>query len=206
MGPLDRATELLRQAETELRDLLSEAAKSGDYPSVLRIAAWARTLTELVNADRSGGRALGPVNPRVSGRTREQHGKAPKLSGAGTARPRGSDYPRFFRHGDELVRVAWSKREKKEYRHKASSTALKALAAVMAEKGTEGRMFSTDEFLPLRSGADGTEIPSYQVYVGISLFKQAGLIDQHGRQGYSIPRLADFKEAVEAVWKKLPQQ
>ncbi len=38
------------------------------------------------------------------------------------------------------------------------------------------------------------------------LLKQMALIDQHGRQGYSIPRLAQFKEAVEAVWQKLPKQ
>ena len=102
------------------------------------------------------------------------------------------------------MRIAWSKREKKEYRHKADSSVLKILAKSMAEKGSDGRVFATDQFLPVRD-QQNAEVPNYQAYLGISLFKQAGLIDQHGRQGYSIPRLADFKDAVEAVWKKLPE-
>jgi hypothetical protein len=74
----------------------------------------------------------------------------------------------------------------------------------MASKGVDGRVFSTDEFLPIKDSTDGSDVPSYQAYVGISLLKQTGLIDQHGRQGYSIPRIAEFKDAVEAVWKNLP--
>jgi hypothetical protein len=71
------------------------------------------------------------------------------------------------------------------------------------EQGSDGRVFATDQFLPIRDTELG-EIPNYQAYLGISFFKHCGLIDQHGRQGYSIPRLAEFKDAIEAVWKKLP--
>jgi hypothetical protein len=110
------------------------------------------------------------------------------------------------RQGDYLVRISWSKREKKEYRHKAPFSILKALATAMTDKGGEGRVFSTDEFLPIHEVSDGGQVPNYQAYVGISLLKKTGLIDQHGRQGYSIPRITEFKSAVEAIWETIPKE
>jgi hypothetical protein len=115
-------------------------------------------------------------------------------------------YPKFFRQGKFLVRLAWSKKEKKEYRHKASYETLKAIVAAMSENGAEGRVFSTEQVLPLHDPADGSKVPDYQAYVVISLLKQTGLIDLHGRQGYSIPRIGQFREAVEIVWEKLPKE
>jgi hypothetical protein len=38
------------------------------------------------------------------------------------------------------------------------------------------------------------------------LLKQVGLIEQHGRQGYSIPRLPELSGAVEALWRNLPER
>jgi hypothetical protein len=199
---LDRASNLLRETEGKLRGLVSEAATSGDYASVFQIAAWARTLSELINGkspERSKNAVSIPGSPQNSGRGTKQNSSSSRSLQRGQR-----NYPQFFRQGDQLIRLAWSKREKKEYRHKAPYSTLKVLAKSMAEKGADGRVFATDQFLPIRDTGNG-EVPNYQAYVGISLFKQTGLIDQHGRQGYSIPRLTEFKDAVEAVWKKLAE-
>jgi hypothetical protein len=197
MDTLKQAAGLLQETEAKLRGLLSAAAASGDYATVVRVAAWARTLSELVNGtsvERRGAatvRGTAPQRKGGAGITASKHAR--------------EAYPRFFRQGDQVIRIAWSKREKKEYRHKAPHGALRALAKAMAEKGAEGRVISTDQFLPIRD-VGGVEVPNYQAYVGISLLKQTGLIDQHGRQGYSIPRIAEFKDAVESVLKKLPER
>lgn len=199
MHTADRAAELLRQTEVRLRSLLSEAATSADYSSVVQIASWARTLRDLTKSapSRDGSPAVAfPIQ------------KPGKIAAETPLRKDSSrhyqeSYPRFSRQGDQLIRVAWSKREKKEYRHKASHATLKALVTAMSEKGADGRVFSTDEVLPVHDSTDGSKVPDYQAYVVISLLKQTGLIDLHGRQGYSIPRIAQFKEDVEAVWKKL---
>ena len=79
------------------------------------------------------------------------------------------------------------------------------LAKTLAEAGKDGRVFATDHVLPIHDPTDGSEIPNYQSYVGIAWLKQMGLIEQHGRQGYSIPRLAEFEKSVESVWSKLPE-
>ncbi|MDA8377597.1 MAG: hypothetical protein M0Z50_11200 [Planctomycetia bacterium] len=179
---------------------MSEAAATGDYTCVVQIAAWAHTVTELVKDAPSQPANAHPSTPPIGA-------KAVNGKSASGRRPRSfaNGYPKFVRQGNHLIRIAWSKKEKREYQHKIPYPALRALTNAMVEIGTDGRVFSTDQFLPIRD-ADGAEVPSYQAYVGIALMKQTSLIDQHGRQGYSIPRLADFKDAVEAIWQKLPKQ
>ena len=54
-----------------------------------------------------------------------------------------SGYPKFFRQGDQLIRVAWSKREKGEYQHKATYSVVQAVALAIAGCGKNGRVFST---------------------------------------------------------------
>ena len=187
---LERAADLLHQTEAKLRGIVSEAASRGDYTSVLRITAWASAISGMVNGSVKERREsrLPTANERPSTR------QIPR-----------QDYPRFFRQGDQLIRIAWSKREKKEYRHKTPYGTLKSLVAAIAEQGADGRVFSTDQLFPIRV-ADGAEAPSYQVYVGISFLRRLGLIDQHGRQGYSISRADNFKDAIEVAWKSLPRE
>ena len=186
--------------------MVSEAAAIGDYAAVVKIASWARTLSEL--ALRDEGSASGSVAASAAARKR----RTPRATAATSTGARigrravRSDYPRFLRQHDQLVRIAYSKREKKEYRHKAPYSVLQALISAMSSVGTDGKIFSTDVFLPLRDPSDNSDVPNYQAYVGIALMKQTGLIDQHGRQGYSIPRFDEFQNAVKAVWQSLPEQ
>lgn len=190
---IERASDLLLTTEKTLRDLVSESAMSGDYASVVRIAEWARSIREMLEGK------LSPASERP-----RTPAKA-KLKAKSSVVRKQSDYPRFLQNGHELIRLAWSKRGKREYRHKAPYSVVQAVARAMQENGAEGRVFSTDDFLPLRDG-EVADIPNYQVYVAIALFKHAGLIDQHGREGYSIRQPRDFANAVETVWKNLPKQ
>lgn len=202
MAILEDALDLLHDTEKKLREMVSTAATSGDYTSVMQIASWAQAVRILLN-----GRGTKPASAG-GGKLFRPNGKNSKeLSFAiRSARRVGTEYPQFFRHDDQLVRLAWSRGQRKEYVHKAPYAVLRALAKAMAEQGADGRVFSTDNFLPLQDKTGGEAIPNYQAYVGISLLKQSGLIDQHGRQGYSIPRLGDFQDAIETVWKKLPER
>ena len=202
MKLLDRAADLLRRTEAELRRVLSDAATAGDYASVVRVAAWARTVSEMVVdlAPRKGKPTHEARTPSSAHREPPPSRSVPTASSA-----RNGGYPRFFRQGDRFVRVAWSKRDKKEYEHKAPIAVLKALMVAMADKGADGRVFATEELLPIRDD-DGAEVPTYQAYAGLALLKQVGLIEQHGRQGYSIPRPLELSGAVEALLRNLPQR
>jgi hypothetical protein len=171
----------------------------------VKIVSWARVLSGLIGESTTLTSRTTSVALRPSSRTTQRREK--KADPRARRSPRSAkkqEYPLFFRRGEQLIRVAWSKRDKQEYQHKSSHSGLKALARAMAKVGADGRVFSTEDFLPIQH-EDGSEIPNYQAYAGIALLKQGGLIDQHGRQGYSIANIADFPEAVEAIWKRLAE-
>ena len=112
MGNEERAAEILRQAETSLRELVSAAVADGDYASVLRVAAWAKALSDLIKdipATRQATRQ--PVVPPQTSTPGNQKQATPKPT-----------YPRFLRQGDHLVRIAWSKKEKAEVKSMAERT------------------------------------------------------------------------------------
>ena len=199
MSTVERAREVLRQAETNLRQLVSQSAAAGEYESVVQIASWASALKQLLPGE-NVGRGNGPSAPPSAKKAARRAVRHPKRT---QGRRGESEYPRFFRRDEELVRVAWSKRDKREYQHKAPYSTLQAIVATIGRLGKDGRVFSTDQILPLRD-TEGSDLPNYQAYVGIALLKKVGLIDQHGRQGYSVPQLADFENAVSLVWKNLP--
>ena len=191
MGIIEQAVEALRQAETTLQRLVSEAAAAGEYETVVEITEWAKVVRGLGGSSSArNGAGRGSIRGSVSSVRR-----------AKTAR---GDYPRFYRQGDLVVRVGRSKGESSEYHHKAPYGVLLALVDAMVQVGADGRIFSTDDFLPIE--LDGATVPAYQAYLGIALFKHLGLIDQHGRQGYSIPRLMKFRDAVIGAWKQLPRE
>lgn len=187
MAVEERAIALIREAEGRLRDLASEGAATGDYAGTIRAATLAKALAEL-------------AGPKELGRRRPiERPASPKAGARRTSKPK---YPRFVRRGDQLVRLAWSKRAKGEYEHKAGASALKALAAAILEAGRAGRIVSTEKLLPIV--ADGTEVPNYQAYVCLGFLRDAHLVEQHGRQGYSVPNLSGLAAAVEAAWQGLP--
>ena len=188
----EKALALLGECEKGLRSLMSEAAAAGDYEAVLRLTILAKELAAMMSPGSTPAKAV--MESPATYVHKSTHKQKIKLA-----------YPKFFRRGQELVKIGWSKREKKEYQHKAPYHALGALASSLSKIGVDGRIFSTEKFLPLSYKTDNNPFPDYQVYVCLALLKHVGLVDQHGRQGYSIPKIAEFTTAVEAAWQQLPE-
>lgn len=202
MDHLLLAAETLQKAETELRDLVAKAAACGDYAKVVQIASWAQAVNDITGHKAAARDKQADFAYTNGHSTAVAQVKTPARSSRKESKDK---YPQFFRRGDTLVRVAWSKRDKSEYQHKTSEAVLKKLADTLCTVGKDGRVFSTDDLLPIRDD-DGSTVPTYQAYVCIALLKQTGLLDQHGRQGYSIPRRDDFKQAIESIWTTLPDK
>src|SRR5262245_38523222 len=132
MDHTTRAVAILRRAEAELRSLVSESASEGDYESVVTVASWARALANLIGKQPFIDERVG-VKSADKGIRREQRSTRNRKRG---------DYPQFFRRAEQLIRVAWSKRDKSEYQHKAPYSAVRSLARTMSQIGAEGRVFS----------------------------------------------------------------
>jgi hypothetical protein len=186
---LTRAIKILAKCEADLRALVASAANSGDYDAILRITSWAKQIAVMSGTAQS-----------------DAPGKRPAFEGAKKTVAARPTYPRFVRRGDQLVKIGWSKREKSEYEHKAPRQTALALARAAAESGKDGRIFQINALLPLRDPTDGNDIPDYQVYLVIAWWRSAGILDQHGRQGYSIPDASQIYQAVESAWTKLLEE
>jgi len=200
------AARVLETCEKGLRDLLAKAAAKGDYSEVIQLTSWAkviRSLAEDAQTDHAfvavspSAKHAPSVTPRAADsrrliRTASQAGKSHRAEG----------YPKFFRGGDELVKIGWSKREREEYQHKAPYKVLNLLVRKLAMVGAGGRMFNADDILPLTTD-QGSEIPNYQGYLCLAWLRGEGLIESHGRQGYTIGNSENLTKGVEDRWQAL---
>src|SRR5262245_27490705 len=130
-----KAIKILEKCEADLRALVGAAASSGDYDAVLGITSWAKQSAALSS---------------TSAVTEKPPGSAAQKKAGSRA-----SYPRFAKRGDQLVKIGWSKREKREYEHKAPRQAALLLARIAADIGKDGRVFQVNALIPLRDPTDG---------------------------------------------------
>lgn len=211
---LDRAAEAVRQCETQLRTLIAEASAAGDYDSVERLTAWARTLASLLSqttpAIPPGGTDIPvgvPAGPGAPGRlpTRTTGGSSASAPPAPRTRSTAKrsakpDYPRFSRQRNDLVKTGWSKKDKQEYQHRAPWAVVEALARRLNEK--RGEVFTSDDIFPVMN-TDGADVPSYQAYLCLAWFRFEGLVVQDGRQGYYVSIDTDVLTAARERWDSM---
>ena len=113
-------------------------------------------------------------------------------------------YPQFLRFGGDLIKVGWSKKLRTEYEHKSPTEVVDLLAATLANLGSDGRRFTMEEVLPHMKLRDGLDVPTYQTYLCLAWLRDAGLLHQHGRQGYSVSTEGPLSEQVKSRWRDLP--
>ena len=193
----------LEKCEVDLRRLLGEAAADGDYSTVLRITDLAKAVAALSSEGR-GAPSIAMEPPDAPPPTR----RPPPSNNASQTklRPLVETYPRFFRRGDELVKVGWSKTDRKEYNHRAGRRAIDATAAAVRQIGAKGRMFTGDKLLPLKDPTDGSRLADYQAYVALAWFKHLGIVEQHGRKaGYALAADKPIDSTITTAWPELAE-
>lgn len=189
MSTIDSAKKIITACEHSLRDLLSEAAKEGDYSSLSAIAHWAKSISALIDT------SFPVASPKRSNRDSEKTSKERPLKVK-------TQYPYFKRSNDSLYKIGWSKKSKNEYRHNISyETVVDIVKHFMKEMQTEN-IYATEDLLPV-TDRTGQEIPSYQVYICIAWLKEIGLLSQNGRQGYSMSNPRNTMDIVEKAWEAL---
>ena len=116
-----------------------------------------------------------------------------------------SAYPHFCQEGDALVKIGWSKSDRATYEHRSPRDVLINLAGMISDLGRQGQRFTTDTLLGM--GADRLkDVPSYQIYLCLAFILQRGLVERHGRQGYTLPRPETVVADVDGAWAELPKR
>jgi hypothetical protein len=197
-----KAAEIIREAEAKLRSLLTEAAAEGEYNIIVKIAGWARSLGELVSEVTPADGSAQTIHAVTSDSQASLQGEAPNPP---RRQKRSKAYPKFFRNGENLVKIGWSKAQRTEYEHKAPLSVLSDLAAAISAASAKRPRLAMESVLPLKSSRDGTEVPSYQTYLCLAWLRQQGLVLQHGRQGYSVRPKTDLTAKAAELFQKLPE-
>lgn len=191
------AAEVLQVAENELRRLIEEALRQARYQEISSLAALADAIAQLKDggevADNSGG----------FGETKSA-GAEPPLPSAPVRRTSRA-FPRFERDGDKIVKIAWSKRNRSEYEHRAPREVADLLIDKIKKKKGEGAKFEAGEVLPLKD-KESREIPSYQAYLALAWLRFEGLVVKHGREQYSLKPGLATREKIDQLITALPQK
>jgi len=204
MSLLGEGTVVLRDAEAKLRALASRAAAGGHYDELFHLADFARQLGALLASSIAvDGRGAGPA---VS----EKNASAQADNGTGTLpvpdpvrrETKRGKYPRFLREGNQIVKIGWSKKARAEYEHKAPRDVVDVFTERLLRAG---RRFTMESVLPMRL-ADGRELPAYQAYLSLAWLRACGLVDQHGRKGYSVPNRKELEDRVRDEWTRLAER
>jgi hypothetical protein len=199
------AVAALKRCEEELRRLAADAAAEGDYDTLARLGNTARTISEIGREWQSTPLPEGDGASDSAPIAREA--PTPNLSGAARTRlgrgASGHGYPRFMRRGDELVKIGWSKSDRKEYQHRAPRSLLVALRQALLDAGKRRKLFTMDA---LERQLSSSGAPGYQAYVWLAWLRSAGLVKQHGRQGYSVVKPATLEKDVEQAFAEIPVQ
>lgn len=188
------ALSALRQAEEGLKSAIQQAVSAEDYQAVDELNSWVKAIKALHSSA-----AVIPAGVAPTADTRP----VPPVIAA--ARNKAKQYPKFFRQGDQLVKLGWSKKDRKEYIHKAPRASVIATASSIQKAASGKKVFSADQFLPVLSADGQSEVPGYQAYLSLAWFRALGLVDQKGRQGYSIKTNEPLGVQVEASWKALDE-
>lgn len=196
MSDIHHAVELVRKAEYGLRDLMRQALEQHRYRDLGEIAQLADTLADLT------GRAEIAVNVVHGSARPSSSSSALPRSAAAKPTPRASqrdEYPRFERDEDKLVKIAWSKKERREYEHRASNDAVLRVAKRLACDVKPGSIFSMDKLMPFKDD-NGNDIPSYQAYLALAWFRDLGSVEQRGKEGYVVLEGALSTDRVTQAW------
>jgi hypothetical protein len=214
----------LTQAATSLKTLAAEAIARNEWDAVSTLAAWARALQELLDQAHGAPMAVTAVattarltprvavlHAKVTGKSKGNNARkarAPKPTLAPATRSKGlrggrnqksAAYPRFLRDRNALVKIGWSRKSKTEYEHRAPRAVVDHVVDAVRQLGNDGARFAVDDLLTAIAALN-VEIPSYQTYLCIGWMRANSLLEQHGRQGYSLVEPTHLEDQVAAAW------
>lgn len=209
LDEMARADALLSATHEGIRGLIKEGLEGNRYAVVAKLAEIADGIANIQRRAADIGiddsRSDAPEGRRRNQADARSTPAVPPV--ALTARPRAENiptYPRFEREGDRLVKIGWSKKDDREYEHKAPRSAVNAVCSALAKRGKRAPSLTMDTLLPVKD-EEGQEVPSYQAYLVVAWLRQLGIVERTGKDGYSVNAAQVVPEEIETQWSSLPK-
>lgn len=189
------AHRIIRDSESSLRELIQKALEQQKYSDVAEIARIADAVSKILSYSNAAGVSIS--KQRTIQYSDREKARPKSMSTKNTS------YPKFIKDGERLVKVGWSKKNRKEYEHRVPFSVAMYFARYLVESVDPGKLFQVDEILPV-SDAEGHEIPSYQVYVTLAWLISKGSVEKKGRDGYFVVPGRLTIQTINDLWDKLP--
>jgi hypothetical protein len=212
------ADEIVTKAERELRDLMKRAIDDHRYNEVAVIAAMADGVAGLLAPGRPGmlmpssfpGLAEAAAQHSSNARNAiRQKAATPALarsrekSRAAGGKP--AKYPQFQRDGDRLVKIGWSKKDRRTYEHRAPRDIVMSVVRQLGSSTTPGKVFTMESLVPFRDD-HGQDIPAYQSYLVLKWLQNIGAVRKKGKDGYIAQGGALDNDRIAQAWDALREQ
>ncbi len=209
MDTIQSARQVILDAETYLRDLISKALAEQRYTDVREIAELADGVAKLLKSNNIQLSVSPPIESSGSNIHKKEMLSGNKARSPERIQPVSrrtqyikKGYPKFVRDEDRLVKVGWSKKNKSEYEHRVPRETVLAFVRYLDHTVEEAKVFDIDGLFPISDGSGG-EVPGYQVYVIVAWLREAGVIEKKGRDGYLIRDKSILRGDLDEQWKSL---
>jgi hypothetical protein len=192
-----RIEPILQHAEQELREVIADAAKNGDYDAVdlaRDVAARIKAMLPLVVRRAAPGQNGKPSSPALH----TTGVGAPAFPRSRTGKK--GAYPRFLVRKGLLWKYGWSKSDKKEYIHKVPKDVFEQTIAAIATLTQNGVSPLAADQIVQQIELAGHAIPVYQVYVSLAFLRDRDVIQRNGRDGYVV--VPDFAQRTGEAWSE----
>lgn len=201
----------MRGAEEALRRIIGEALKEHAYQDVVTLAQVADALSVVVSRFRPESLTPEGEMDREKESAAEPEPETPSdallavATGSSTSSIRRSKYPQYRRDGDMLVKIAWSKKHRRPYEHRAPRRVVQLIVDKIRQRyeyvGDE-QLFDATHVMPLLT-PNHEEYPSYQVYLALGWLRHVGAVQKKGRAGYILRNGHASPSQLKALWEGL---
>lgn len=204
MDTIHEGRRVLTEAEASLRKLMEQALKRQRYSEVQELASWAHAISRIGEIGATND-VVAPTKPmeQRDAELKERKPEKPGLSQTGNSE---SQYPRFEKENDKLVKVGWSKKNRQAYEHRAPIQAVQNVVRELVHKVPAGQLFAVDAFMPVMDSSNGGEIPAYQVYMTLAWLRELGVVAKKGRDGYMLQKGAMITSDFNRLWSQLKER
>jgi hypothetical protein len=180
---------VLEGAEARFRELVQHAVQAGNYDDVAALAQVAKGLADLRNSLKS-------QRPEQAGNVisltlANDHRDEDRLNVAGSAKQLRSNpnvskatFPRFERHGNRLIKLGWSSKDKRIYEQRVPYEVVVEICRRFLEQLGSKKLLRVEELVPMKT-TSGDDIPSYQLYLVLKWLQKHSALARQGKDGYS---------------------
>lgn len=204
MEPLKDVQKILGDAEGSLRELIERALAAGQYADVATIARTADTIAQLRRGNDGESPSSSQTHHADASQDSRPTGGSPRVARKSRERrQQGTDFPRFERDGEKLVKIGWSKRDERVYEHRAPRDVVFLVSTAISRKVEPKALFTMDRILPVNDAA-GAEVPSYQAYLALAWLRSLGLVQRKGKEGYALVNGALGDSTLQRLWNAVP--